>query len=56
MKWRVVLEQDPESGDWSIWCPEFPGCFSAGESTEKALQNIREAIALYIEPNKQGVR
>ncbi len=50
MKWRVILEIDPETGDWAIWCPELPGCVSAGETEEEALENIREAIALYLEP------
>ncbi len=51
MKWRVVLETDPETGDWAVWCPELPGCVSAGETEEDALNNIREAIALYLEPD-----
>lgn len=50
MKWRVVLEKDPETGDWAAWCPELPGCTSAGETEEGALANIREAIELYLEP------
>ncbi|MBN1593830.1 MAG: type II toxin-antitoxin system HicB family antitoxin [Candidatus Coatesbacteria bacterium] len=50
MKWRVILERDPETGDWAVWCPELPGCISAGESEEEALSNIREAIELYLEP------
>lgn len=50
MKWRVILEPDPETGDWAVWCPELPGCTSAGETEEEALENIQEAIALYIEP------
>jgi predicted RNase H-like HicB family nuclease len=51
MKWRVILERDPETGDWAVWCPELPGCASAGETQEEALENIREAIALYLEPS-----
>jgi predicted RNase H-like HicB family nuclease len=50
MKWRVLLEQDEETGDWAVWCPELPGCASAGETEEEALENIREAISLYLEP------
>jgi predicted RNase H-like HicB family nuclease len=50
MKWRVVLERDPETGNWAVWCPELPGCSSAGKTEEEALRNIQEAIALYIEP------
>ena len=50
MKWRVVLEPDLETGDWAIWCPELPGCVSAGETETEALRNIQEAIELYLEP------
>ena len=50
MKWRVVLEPDAETGDWSVWCPELPGCTSAGRTEEEALANIREAIELYLQP------
>ncbi len=41
MKWRVVLEPDPETGAWAVWCPELPGCVSKGETEEEALENIR---------------
>ncbi len=51
MKWRVILEPDPDTGDWAIWCPELPGCSSAGETEQEALENIKEAIALYLEPD-----
>jgi predicted RNase H-like HicB family nuclease len=49
MKWRVLLEKDEETGDWAVWCPELPGCASAGETEEEAIANIREAIVLYLE-------
>lgn len=50
MKWRVVLEQDHETGEWAIWCPELPGCASAGATQEEARANRREAIELYLQP------
>ncbi|HEY3413671.1 MAG TPA: type II toxin-antitoxin system HicB family antitoxin [Armatimonadota bacterium] len=50
MNWRVVLERDEETSDWAAWCPELPGCTSAGETETEALQSIREAIQLYLEP------
>ncbi|HUT51890.1 MAG TPA: type II toxin-antitoxin system HicB family antitoxin [bacterium] len=56
MKWRVILERDPESGDWAVWCPELPGCASAGETQEEALSNIREAIELYLEPSPVSLK
>lgn len=51
MIWRVVLEQDPETNEWAVWCPELPGCASAGKTQEEALANIREAIELYLQPD-----
>jgi predicted RNase H-like HicB family nuclease len=51
MKWRVLLQQDSETGDWAAWCPELPGCASAGETEEEAMNNIREAIELYLQPD-----
>lgn len=51
MNWRVVLEPDPETGEWAVWCPELPGCVSVGRTEEEALGNIHEAIELYLEPS-----
>ncbi len=51
MKWRVILELDEETGDWAVWCPELPGCASCGKTQEEALENIREAIELYLQPD-----
>ena len=51
MRWRILLEQDSETGDWAVWCPELPGCASAGVTEEEAMENIREAIALYLQPD-----
>jgi len=30
--------------------PELPGCASAGEIEPESIENIREAIKLYLEP------
>ena len=51
MKWRVILEPDPETGEWAVWCPELRGCVSAGATEAEALANIQEAIELYLEPD-----
>jgi predicted RNase H-like HicB family nuclease len=51
MKWRILLQQDSETGDLAAWCPELPGCASAGETEEEAMNNIREAIELYLQPD-----
>ncbi|NVO66826.1 type II toxin-antitoxin system HicB family antitoxin [Methanofollis tationis] len=48
MKLRVVLEPSEEGG-YTVYVPGLPGCISEGETKEEALNNIREAIALYLE-------
>lgn len=50
MKFRVVLEYDPEAAAYSAVCPELPGCTSAGETEEEAKRGIDEAIRLYLSP------
>ena len=51
MKFRVVLEYDPVTRSYAAYCPELPGCASAGDTEPRALENIKEAIALYLEPS-----
>jgi len=49
MKFRVVLEYDPQTKSYASYCPELPGCSSAGDTEEEALESIKVAIALYLE-------
>jgi predicted RNase H-like HicB family nuclease len=50
MKYRALIEQD-EDGMFVAEVPALPGCISQGRTREEALQNIREAIAAYLESN-----
>lgn len=49
MRLKVVLEPDGDGG-FTVYVPSLPGCVSEGESEGEALANIREAIAVYLEP------
>lgn len=49
MKLKVILEPSEEGG-FTAYVPSLPGCISEGESKKEALENIREAIELYLEP------
>ena len=46
---RQVILHPAEDGGYWVEVPSLPGCFSQGETKEEALENIKEAIALYIE-------
>ena len=49
MVFKVVLEECKEGG-YTVYIPSLPGCISEGDTKEEALENIREAIELYLEP------
>ena len=49
MKIRVVIEPSDEGG-YTVHVPSLPGCISEGETVQEALENIHEAIELYLEP------
>jgi predicted RNase H-like HicB family nuclease len=48
MKLKVILEPSDEGG-FTVYVPSRPGCISEGSTMEEAMQNIREAIDLYLE-------
>jgi antitoxin HicB len=52
MKFRVVLQRD-EDGVFVAEVPNLPGCISQGTTRQQALDNIREAIAGYLESLRQ---
>ncbi|MDX2256455.1 MAG: type II toxin-antitoxin system HicB family antitoxin [Pseudanabaenaceae cyanobacterium bins.39] len=49
MKFQVILEPSEDLG-YTVYAPSLLGCISEGDSIEEALENIQEAIALYLEP------
>ena len=49
MKLNIVIEPS-EDGGFTVYVPVLPGCISEGETREEALANIKDAIALYLEP------
>lgn len=49
MEYPVVIEQDHEAGGYVVFCPTLKGCVSQGETEEEALENIKDAIKMYLE-------
>jgi predicted RNase H-like HicB family nuclease len=49
MKLKIVLEPSDEGG-YTVTVPSLPGCVSEGNTKKEALQNIKEAVLLYLEP------
>jgi predicted RNase H-like HicB family nuclease len=46
---KVVIKRG-EDGYLVASCPSLKSCWSQGKNREEAFENIREAIALYLEP------
>lgn len=47
MKLTVIIEKDEEG--YFAYCPELKGCMSQGDTFDEAMNNIKEAIELYLE-------
>ena len=54
MKFRVVLEE-AEEGGYVVYVPALPGCVSQGETKEEALENIKEAIEVYLDVDEAEI-
>ncbi|MBR9692715.1 type II toxin-antitoxin system HicB family antitoxin [Candidatus Woesearchaeota archaeon] len=50
MKLTVIMDPQKEGG-FTVSVPSLPGCISEGDTKEEALENIKEAIELYLEPD-----
>ncbi len=48
MEYSVIAHEAEEGGHW-VEVPALPGCYSQGETLEEALENVKEAIDLYLE-------
>jgi predicted RNase H-like HicB family nuclease len=49
LKYPIVIEPGDEQTAFGVVVPDLPGCFSAGDSLEEAIENSKETIATWIE-------
>jgi len=55
MNIKIVLETG-EDGYVVAHVPALKSCWSQGKTREEALENIREAIDLYLEPEPDQIK
>lgn len=53
LHFTTILERE-EDGGYHAFVPALKGCHSQGDTLEEAVDNIREAIEVYIESLKAG--
>lgn len=49
MRYPIAIEQGTKKTAWGVVVPDLPGCFSAGDTLDEAIDNAREGIAAWIE-------
>jgi len=49
MKYPIAIEPGDADHAFGVVVPDLPGCFSAGDTLDEAIDNAREAIELWLE-------
>ncbi len=49
MRYVVAIEKGSKKHAYGVIVPDLPGCFSAGDTLDEALSNVKEAILLHLE-------
>lgn len=49
MKFIIAIEPPTSSSAYGVVVPDLPGCFSAGDTLDEALENAQETIELWFE-------
>lgn len=49
MRYPILIEEGSETTAFGVVVPDLPGCFSAGDTLEEALDNAQEAAAAWID-------
>ena len=40
---------EPDGNEYHAWVPELPGCHTHGRTVKEAMQNLKDAVQLYLE-------
>ncbi len=49
MKYPIAIEAGNNDHAFSVVVPDLPGCFSAGDTLDEAVDNAKEAVELWLE-------
>ncbi len=49
LKYPIAIEPGDEKHAFGVVIPDLPGCFSAGDTLDEAVENSKEAISLWVE-------
>jgi predicted RNase H-like HicB family nuclease len=40
---------EPDGNEFHAWIPELPGCHTHGRTVSEAIENLKDAMNLYLE-------
>ena len=49
MRYPVLIEEGSEHAAFGVAVPDLPGCFSAGDTLDEAMEAAKEAAAAWID-------
>ena len=49
MRYPIAIEPGDDARAWGVVVPDLPGCFSAGDTLDEAIEQAREAIVLHLD-------
>ena len=53
-KYTAILTYNPDDGWWTATCAEVPAAISQGRTSDEARENLKEAIQLVIETQREA--
>jgi predicted RNase H-like HicB family nuclease len=49
MRYPILIEDGTETASFGVVVPDLPGCFSAGDTLDEAVEAAREAAAAWVD-------
>lgn len=45
----LTYKIEPDDNEFHAWIPELPGCHTHGRTVAEAIENLKDAMNLYLE-------
>jgi predicted RNase H-like HicB family nuclease len=49
MRYRILIEEGSRDTAFGVVVPDLPGCFSAGDTLDEALDGAKEAVTAWVD-------
>jgi len=46
---NISFKIEKDGNEFHTWCPELSGCHSHGKTIKEAIENLKDAVQLYLE-------